>query len=125
MSEISDYLKKRLTDVFKPELINRFSKVVVFRDLEPKELKSIVGLQLKELSATLAEQGIELSFDPSVADYVVKLGYDPAFGARPMRRVIEEKIRSSLAEKILRGDVEKGTMISVIAEGESLVFKNA
>ncbi len=124
MSDVAEYLKKRLTDVFKPELINRFSKVVIFRDLEPKELKSIVGLQLKELSATLAEQGMELTFDPSVADYVVKLGYDPAFGARPMRRVIEEKIRSSLAEKILGGEIEKGTLISVVAEGDALVFKN-
>lgn len=125
MSEIADYLKKRLTDVFKPELINRFSKVVIFRDLEPKELKSIVGLQLKELSATLAEQGMELFFDPNVADYVVKIGYDPAFGARPMRRVIEEKIRSSLAEKILRKEIEKGTRILVVVEGDGLVFKNA
>lgn len=124
MTEVAEYLKKKLTDVFKPELINRFSRVVIFRDLQPKELKSIVGLQLKELSATLAEQGIDLSFDPSVTDYVVKLGYDPAFGARPMRRVIEEKIRSTLAEKILRKEINKGSMVQASAEGDALVFKN-
>lgn len=124
MSDIADYLKKRLTDVFKPELINRFSKVVIFRDLQPKELQGVVLLQLKELSTAIAEQGIDLSFDPSVADYIVKTGYDPAFGARPMRRVIEEKIRSALAEKILRKELEKGSRVLVSAEGEILVFKN-
>ncbi len=123
MSDIAEYLKKRLTDVFKPELINRFSRAVIFRNLEPKELVAIANIQLEELGKTLGEQGISIKFDPSVAAYVVKLGYDPAFGARPIRRVIEEKFRSALAEKILRKEIDKGSEVVASIENDQLVFR--
>lgn len=123
MSDIAEYLKKKLTDVFKPELINRFSRAVIFRNLDPKEIAQVAKIQLVELQKTLGEQGIDIKFDDSVAAYVVKLGYDPSFGARPIRRVIEEKLRSELAEKILRKEINKGSEITVSAENDTLVFK--
>jgi len=123
LPEIAEYLKKRLTDVFKPELINRFSRAVIFRNLEPKELVAIANIQLGELGKTLGEQGISIRFDESVAAYVVKLGYDPAFGARPIRRVIEEKFRSALAEKILRKEIDKGSEVTASIENDQLVFR--
>jgi len=125
MSDIAEYLKKKLTDVFKPELINRFSRAVIFRNLEPKELAEVAAIQLEELRKTLGEQGISVKFDASVAAYVVKQGYDPAFGARPIRRVIEEKLRSVLAEKILRKEIDRGSEMVVAIENEQLVFHAA
>ncbi len=124
MTEISEYLKKKLTDVFKPELINRFSKVVVFRELSIEELAVVAKLQLAELAETLGEQGIELSFDDSVALYIVKAGYDRAFGARPIRRTIEEKFRAELAQKILRKEIYQGSNVRVVIESEKIVFKS-
>ncbi|MDO8504768.1 MAG: ATP-dependent Clp protease ATP-binding subunit [Candidatus Liptonbacteria bacterium] len=123
MSDIAEYLKKKLTDVFKPELLNRFSRVAIFKNLEPKDLARVTELQLKELSKSLFEQGIQLKFDPSVTEYVVKIGYDPAFGARPIRRAIEEKLRASLAEKILGKEIIRGSEILVSAENGELTFR--
>src|SRR5258708_5664677 len=85
MPEIADYLRARLVDVFKPELLNRFSKIVIFRNLESSELGKIVTLNLNELAETLKAQSIYLDFDPEAVKLLTKLGYDPAFGARPLR----------------------------------------
>lgn len=120
VASVSDYLKKKLTDVFRPELLNRFSKIVVFKDLALDDVKKVASLQLAALGRTLEQQGIALSYDDSVVSLVARLGYDPAFGARPLRRVIEEKIRSPLAEAILRKQATKGGSISLVAEGEEL-----
>jgi ATP-dependent Clp protease ATP-binding subunit ClpC len=119
MASIAEYLKSRLTDVYKPELLNRFSKVIVFRDLAPQHVRKIAELNLAELANRTAEQGIHLVFEPAAIDLVAKLGYEPAFGARPLRRVIDDRIRAPLAKKILEGRVERGGGMKVIAaEGE-------
>jgi ATP-dependent Clp protease ATP-binding subunit ClpC len=122
MTDIAEYLKKRLIDIFKPELINRFSNIIIFKNLEPKELHQIVALNLQEFAATLKEQGIYLDFDPAAVAAITKLGYDPAFGARPLRRVIEEKIRAPLAEAILHKTVAKGSRIKLVYENETFGF---
>jgi ATP-dependent Clp protease ATP-binding subunit ClpC len=114
MSDIAEYLKQRLVDVFKPELINRFSKIIIFKNLEPAQLKQIVTLNLAEFAATLKDQGIYLDFDPDAVAQIAKLGYDPAFGARPLRRVIEEKIRAPLAEEILAKKIVRGARVKLI-----------
>ncbi|MBU6500419.1 MAG: ATP-dependent Clp protease ATP-binding subunit [Patescibacteria group bacterium] len=122
MSEISEYLKKRLTDVFKPELINRFSRIVIFKNLLPVDLAKIVSINLQDVAAMVAEQGIKMEFDDSLISELVKLGYDPAFGARPLRRVIDEKLRAPLAQKILKKTVNRGSHIKVSSVGEEIQF---
>ncbi len=117
MPQIADYLKTKLTDIFKPELLNRFSKIIVFRNLGPDELGKIVSLNLNELAETVKAQNIYLEFDPEAVKLLTKLGYEPAFGARPLRRVIEEKIRAPLAEAILAKKVEKGKKLKLVAKG--------
>lgn len=124
MSDIAEYLKKKLTDVFKPELLNRFSRVVVFRDLSPKDISQIAAIQMKDLTVTLATQGVELSFDDEVVSRVAKLGYDPQFGARPLRRVIADKIRAPLAKAILASGVARGAKIKVTVEGGEFTFRS-
>lgn len=122
MGEIAEYLKSRLTDVFKPELVNRFSRIVVFKNLSPEDLRKIAALQVKDLAKVLAEQGITLEADASAIELLVKLGYEPAFGARPLRRVLEEKIRAPLAEKILKKEIARGGTFTLSAEGEVFRF---
>ncbi len=122
MSDISEYLKKKLVDVFKPELLNRFSKVVVFKNLSPDDLEKVVALNLKELADLIAEQGITLSFDPEVYKRFARIGFDPAFGARPLRRVIDEKLRAGLAQKILTKEVTKGSRVRLVSDGDEFKF---
>ena len=97
IADISEYVKARLIDIFKPELLNRFSKIIVFKNLEPADLVKIVEFNVRDFVATVKEQGIYLDFSPEALNEIAKLGYDPAFGARPLRRVIDEKIRAPLS----------------------------
>jgi len=122
MTDIADYLKTRLTDVFKPELLNRFSKIIVFHNLTPADLQKIVILNLDDLASLVKAQGIYLDFDPSAVTEVVKLGYDPAFGARPLRRTIDEMIKAPLASAILSQKIAKGDRIKLVYENETFSF---
>ena len=122
MTDIAEYLKKRLVDVFKPELLNRFSRIVIFKDLNPADLEKIVIINLQDLADFVSRQGINISFDSDVVKKFVKLGYDPAFGARPLRRVIEEKLRGPLAEKILEKKIVKGSNVKLVLKGEEFDF---
>ncbi|MCR4328795.1 MAG: ATP-dependent Clp protease ATP-binding subunit [Patescibacteria group bacterium] len=122
MTDVAEYLKSRLTDVFRPELINRFSKIVVFKNLNIDDLNKIAALQIKEVAFPLAEQGIKFEVDASAIDLLTKQGYEPEFGARPLRRVIEEKIRAPLAQEILKGSIVRGVTVKIIAEGEEFKF---
>ena len=122
MTDIADYLKTRLTDVFKPELLNRFSKIIVFRDLTPADLQKIVVLNLGDLAELAKGQGIFLDFDPSAISEIVKLGYDPAFGARPLRRTIDEKIKAPLSSAMLGKTIAKGDRIKLVYENDAFSF---
>jgi ATP-dependent Clp protease ATP-binding subunit ClpC len=122
MTDIAEYLKKKLVDVFKPELLNRFSRVVVFKNLAPADLEKIVILNLKELASAVSAQGIKIEFDPPVVKQLAKLGYDPAYGARPLRRAIDEKIRAPLAQEILRRKITRGGGVKLILSGEDFEF---
>ncbi len=124
ISGFKDDFKKKLTNCFRPELLNRFSDIIVFKNLSPEDIVQIARLQLNKLSKTLEEnQGIILEFDDAVVKYVAKIGYDPVFGARPLRNTISDKLNSVLAEKILKGEVQKGGKIEIIMEGEKIAFK--
>jgi len=119
MSDIEEYLKRRLVDVFKPELLNRFSRVIVFKNLQPADLRAIAEFNLREVAERVKEQGIFLEFDPSAVAQIATLGYDPAFGARPLRRAIDERVRGPLAEALLRRTVRKGDAVSLVfADGK-------
>jgi ATP-dependent Clp protease ATP-binding subunit ClpC len=123
IAEIAEELKQKLTTYFKPELLNRFSDIIVFKPLSPQNIKAITGIALKELSAVLREnQGIELQWDASVVDEISRLGYDPVFGARPLRKVISEKIRGVLAEKILKNEIARGATVTATVDGGKFVI---
>jgi len=121
---IADELKKKLTSIFKPELLNRFSDVIVFRNLELQEIKSIVQIQLNDLAKSLKEtQNIGLDFEEGAISEIAELGYNPVFGARPMRQVISSKIKSRLSEKILKKEIGRGNSLKVSFENNDFQFK--
>ncbi|OGY99827.1 MAG: hypothetical protein A2945_02425 [Candidatus Liptonbacteria bacterium RIFCSPLOWO2_01_FULL_52_25] len=122
MSQIEGYLKKKLTDVFKPELLNRFSRIVIFKNLALKDLEKIVILNLQDIVDMVRGKGLTLEFDPAVITQFAKWGYDPAFGARPLRRVVDEKLRAPLAQAILEKRVRKGSRVKVVLRGEVVDF---
>jgi ATP-dependent Clp protease ATP-binding subunit ClpA len=122
VAEIADYLKRRLVDIFRPELLNRFSGIIVFKNLSLADVARIAELNLKDIVRLLEEQGVAFSYDNDALALVAKLGYEPAFGARPLRRVIESKIRAVLAEKMLAKEIVRGGSVVLSAEGETFVF---
>ena len=93
---------------FKPELLNRFDEIVLFRPLKPEELLQIVALMMNEVNATLANQNITVELTASAAQQIVKTGYDPRLGARPMRRALQSAVEDSIAARILSGQTKPG-----------------
>lgn len=110
---------------FKPEFLNRLDELVVFHLLEKKDLDQIVDLEVSKLLKRLKEKEIALEITSSARDLLVKKGYDPAYGARPMRRAVERYLEDPLAEALLRGDLKAGDVARVVCpEGkEELVFE--
>ncbi len=113
-SQEADYdtMKEKITEAakqhFRPEFINRFDELVVFRMLERPDLEKIVALEANKLIKRLAEKKINLTLSPEVISMLVDKGYDPQYGARPMRRAIERLLEDPIAEAILRGDLTAG-----------------
>jgi len=122
VESVAEYLRKKLTDVFKPELLNRFTRIVVFRDLGMEHVVQVAAIQMKDFAAALAEQGMRMSFGDDVVAKIAKLGYDPAFGARPLRRAIDEHLRAPLAKFMLEQGLTHGAEIGVAVQGDSFVF---
>ncbi len=123
MVDINIEIKQKLTDYFKPELLNRFSEIVAFRNLNPDEIKTISGFMVKEVSDTIMEShGINLKIDDEALTAIASLGYSPVFGARPLRQVISEKVRSVLAEKLLRKEIGRGNELLLSYKNGEFIF---
>ncbi len=122
---LSDMLKKKLTNVFRPELLNRFSKILIFKQLTQEHILEIARLHTNKLkNLLLKEQGIFLEISEEAVKRISEIGYDPAFGARPLEGAIRENIRNKLANSILRQEAKKGSIVMVdFADGE-FVLKN-
>jgi ATP-dependent Clp protease ATP-binding subunit ClpC len=124
IGDISPEVKKHLTDYFKPELINRFSDVVIFKSLSPEDTQKIALFQLKILANDIFEsQQITLRISPEAVHKIGELGFNRTFGARPLRKVISENLRSPLAEKILRGDIEKNDTVLITLKDGTFSFE--
>jgi ATP-dependent Clp protease ATP-binding subunit ClpC len=98
---------------FKPELINRFDEIVLFRPLEAPELAQVAQLMIKEVNHTLEAQNISVQLTPEALAVIIKDGYDPEFGARPMRRVIQKTVENAVASRILSQQAQAGTTITL------------
>jgi ATP-dependent Clp protease ATP-binding subunit ClpC len=112
---------------FKPEFLNRLDDIVVFHMLEKGDLNTIVDLEVDKLVKRLEEKEISLTLAAEARDFLSKKGFDPAYGARPMRRAVERFLEDPLAESLLRGDVKSGDSVNVIKkdDSEELVFESS
>ena len=98
---------------FKPEFLNRLDELVVFHMLEKEDLMTIVDLEIQKLVDRLEEKGITSELDDTAKEFLIEEGYDPAYGARPMRRAVERHLEDPLAEHLLRGDIQQGDTVKV------------
>jgi ATP-dependent Clp protease ATP-binding subunit ClpC len=116
---LRERLLPRLRDVFRPEFLNRIDETIVFRRLEPEQLSTITELLLDEVRARLAERDIELDITPDAISLLSERGYQPEFGARPLRRTIRRELDNRLASLMLSGEIENGGAVHVdVREGE-------
>jgi ATP-dependent Clp protease ATP-binding subunit ClpB len=120
-NELFDLLKQTI----RPEFLNRIDELIMFTPLNREELRDIVSLQFKGVQDTLAEMGIEIEASDEALDWLAQLGYDPQFGARPLKRVIQKKILNELSKDILSGKVYKDSKIKLDMFDNQFVFLNA
>ncbi len=115
-------IESALRQTFRPELLNRIDDVIIFHPLTEENLKSIVDLLVREVEQRLAERNIKIEIGPEAKDWLVKRGYDPVYGARPLRRAIQRYVENPLSTKILKGESEEGDTIAIGVEGGDLSF---
>src|SRR5947209_7108122 len=108
--------------VFKPEFLNRLDEITVFHSLQKSDLLQIVDLEVAKVKARLKAKEVEIVLDNMAHEFVIEKGYDPNYGARPMRRAVERYLEDPLAEEILRGNVKAGSKVQVTAKDGKLVF---
>jgi ATP-dependent Clp protease ATP-binding subunit ClpB len=121
-SALRDVLLERLREFFRPEFLNRVDEVLVFRPLTREHLVKVVDIQLAQLRRMLADRKLGLEVDDAAKARLVELGYDPALGARPVKRVILREIQDPLAQALLSQGFPEGSTIRVRTEGESFSF---
>ena len=118
--DVVEMLKMHL----KPEFLNRIDEIVMFEPLTRHDIEQIVEIQMGIIRHMLSENGITLDYTPAAKQLIAKMGYDPLFGARPVKRVIQREVVNDLSKRILAGEVNREKPILIDAEGESLKFSN-
>ncbi|MEO7539254.1 MAG: AAA family ATPase, partial [Pyrinomonadaceae bacterium] len=110
---------------FKPEFLNRIDDTVVFKQLTRDQIASIIDVQLEKLRKNLEERGITIKLEDSARDLLVEEGYDPVYGARPLKRAIQSLIQNPLAISLLNGDIGSGQTVTITAENGEMKFSPA
>ncbi|MDR1723332.1 MAG: ATP-dependent chaperone ClpB [Tannerella sp.] len=118
--EVLDLLKKTI----RPEFLNRIDDIIMFTPLNEQEIRQIVGLQLAGISRMLERNGLTLTFTDAAMSYLADKGYDPQFGARPVKRVIQDLVLNELSKKILAGAIDRSRAVKVDFDGNGLIFEN-
>ncbi len=118
--EVMNLLKQTV----RPEFLNRVDEIIMFQPLKKKEVRKIIEIQLSSLRRLVKESGIELEFSDYALDFLVQNGYDPQFGARPLKRLIQKEIVNQLSKRILAGDIDKSSPVIVDVFDGVVVFRN-
>jgi len=121
--EIREEVLGLLKSTLRPEFLNRIDDIIVFHALRREEIKLIARLQLKHLQRLLERQDLSLEVTPEVEEYLAEHGYDPAFGARPLKRLIQREMTDALAIRLLEGDFPAGSTVQVVVKDKKLDFK--
>jgi ATP-dependent Clp protease ATP-binding subunit ClpB len=120
--EMRDKVLDVLRNHFRPEFLNRIDETVIFHALRRNEIRSIAALQIKRIETRLSDRKISLTLSEAAKDYIAAVGYDPSYGARPLKRAIQREIENPIANKILEGTFAEGHQISITVEDDKLVF---
>lgn len=113
-----------LKQTIRPEFLNRIDEVIMFQPLMRNEIKGIITIQLNQLKDLVAKSGIDLVFSDYALDFLSQNGYDPQFGARPLKRLIQKEIVNQLSKRILAGDIDKNKPVMVDVFDGMVVFRN-
>ena len=122
---IKEKILEETKKFFKPEFLNRIDDIIVFHPLEREHIDQITGLLLKKLEVRIKNSGYTITFDTSIYNKISTLGYTPEFGARPLKRVIENYIENEISLKIIGGDFLKGDHIVVSLKDDTIVISKA
>jgi len=120
-ADIEDTLKR----TFRPEFLNRIDEIIIFHSLTREQVQHIVGLQMKEIADRLAEYGITIELTDAAREWLANEGYDPQFGARPLRRTLQKRVESPMSVKLLRGEFQAGDIVVVDVDEGGLIFQEA
>ena len=120
---MEDKVMAELKQHFRPEFLNRVDDVIIFQSLDESEIERIVDIQLEKLKKRLAQQQLTLDVDSAAKKLLAKEGYDPQFGARPLKRAVQERILNPLSMRLLEGQFKSGDKIKVTAKGDELLFE--
>lgn len=121
--DVRNVVMAAVSEHFRPEFINRIDELVVFHALEKVQIRGIADIQLDRLRARLADRDIKLTVDDSAFDQLIEAGFDPVYGARPLKRAIQQQVENNLAQKILAGDFQPGDTIVITADAGQLDFQ--
>jgi ATP-dependent Clp protease ATP-binding subunit ClpC len=116
-------MMKALKGTFRPEFLNRIDDIIIFNSLEQTDIEKIAGLMLGEVKTRIAALGIEISFSPEVTALLAKEGFDPTYGARPLRRAVVRLIEDSISGEMLEGNIKQGDRIVAEVENGKIVYR--
>lgn len=120
--EIKKHIDSLLGKFFKPEFLNRIDEIIIFNSLTEKDLQKIVDIQIEKIRYILKEKEIEIELSKDAKEWLGKNGYDPSFGARPLKRLIQREILDNLSEAILKGKIKNGQKVKVDLKGDKIIF---
>jgi ATP-dependent Clp protease ATP-binding subunit ClpB len=118
-----EQIRQLLVQHFRPEFLNRIDEIVIFHPLTEADLAGIVDIQLRRLRALLAEKGFRIEVTPAAKAHLARAGFDPVYGARPLKRVIQREVQDPLAMRVIAGEFEPGDGIEMDAKGDALTFR--
>ncbi|OHB21267.1 MAG: ATP-dependent chaperone ClpB [Parcubacteria group bacterium RIFCSPLOWO2_01_FULL_48_18] len=121
--DFKEKIKEALRDTFKPEFLNRIDEIIIFRPLTTKDMEKIIDIQIERLQERLASRSIRVEVDPSARKYLIAHGYEPEFGARPVKRLIQKVILDPLADQMVRRKIKEGARVTVKSENEMVYIE--
>jgi ATP-dependent Clp protease ATP-binding subunit ClpC len=122
LEKMRENIRQELKRVFNPEFLNRIDESVMFHPLNLDHIVQIVDIQVERLNKQLIEKGLTIEVDDEAKHWLAEKGYDPAYGARPLKRVIQKYIEDPLSEEVVRGRFKEGGIVEVKHSGEELAF---
>jgi ATP-dependent Clp protease ATP-binding subunit ClpB len=124
MEDVKNQVFQMLRQTIRPEFINRIDEIVTFAPLTREQIKQIVGLQFEKIKSLLSKQHIDIELTDQAVDALADRGYDPHYGARPVKRVIQKTVVNELSREILAGSIDRDKKVTVDYDGENIVFSN-